>query len=328
MSRLTTLAIVSDIHYASASEQARGNDYEFRGIRNGLLKRFVSSYRYFIWQRQPLKQNYLLDQFLEQVSADHAVANGDYSCNTGFVGVSDDAACQSALECLGKLRAKFGPNLRTTFGDHELGKLSFFGGQGGMRLDSWRRARNELGLEPFWQMQLGRYMLLGVTSSLIALPVFEPDTLPAERTEWFQLRDRHLSEIKQAFSSIQSGQTVLLFCHDPTALPFLLNETDIRSKVQFIERTIIGHLHSNLIFWKSKLLAGMPRIGFLGHTTKRLSSALREARHWKPFKVLLCPALGGLELTKTAGYLTAELDLQNGSPARFRYRPLTRKKVE
>jgi hypothetical protein len=323
----STLAILSDIHYASAPEQARGNEYEIRGISNPLLKTFVSSYRYFIWQREPLKQNYLLDQFLSQVSADYAVANGDYSCNSGFVGVSDEAACQSAHECLEKLRAKFGTKLRATFGDHELGKLSFFGAQGGMRLASWRRARQELGLEPFWRMDAGRYVLLGVTSSLIALPVFEPDTLPEEREQWRQLRQEHLSEIKQTFSSIQRDQTILLFCHDPTALPFLWHEPEIRSKIPLIERTIIGHLHSNLIFWKSRLLAGMPRIGFLGHTTKRLSAALREARHWKPFKVLLCPALGGLELTKSAGYLMADVDLENGRPARFEYQALTRKKL-
>ena len=84
---------------------------------------------------------------------DYVIANGDYSCNTAFVGLSDDAACQSARECLGKLRQRFGARLRANYGDHELGKITLFGAHGGMRLASWRRAREELGLQPFWRLR-------------------------------------------------------------------------------------------------------------------------------------------------------------------------------
>src|SRR5438876_6450849 len=198
-----TLAIVSDIHYASAAEQARGNDYELRGIANPLLRIVVRLYRNFIWQREPLNRNYLLDRFLAQSHrCGYAIANGDYSCNSAFIGVSDDAACLSARECLERLRGKFGSHFRATFGDHELGKLSFFGGQGGMRLASWHRARSELGLEPLWRLDIGRYVLMGFVSSLVAMPVFEPDTLPAERPEWERLRQEHLAEILNAFSGL------------------------------------------------------------------------------------------------------------------------------
>src|SRR6266446_2707056 len=172
MSGTCKLGIVSDIHYASAAEQSRGNNYEWRDIANPALRVLVRLHRRFIWLRQPLKQNHLLDKFLEQADGlDYVIANGDYSCNSAFVGVADDAACQSARECLGKLREKFGPRFRATYGDHELGKLSFFGGQGGMRVASWHRARQDLGLEPFWRLEIGRFVLMGVTSSLIALPV-------------------------------------------------------------------------------------------------------------------------------------------------------------
>jgi hypothetical protein len=99
---------------------------------------------------------------------------------------------------------------------------------------------------------------------------------------------------------------VLLFCHDPTALPFLAKEEPIRRNFDRIERTIIGHLHSSLILFKSRLLTGMPVIRFLGQTPLRLSSALREARYWKPFKVLLCPSLAGIELLKDGGFYTAQ----------------------
>src|SRR6185369_2644879 len=139
-------------------------------------------------------------------------------------------------------------------------------------LASYRRAQQDLGLDPFWQMELGHFVLIGVTSSLIALPVYEPDTLWNERSEWTRLRAEHLATIGAAFSKIKSGQLILLFCHDPTALPFLWREPAVFEKLGQIEQTVIGHLHTNLILWKSRLLAGMPPIRFLGNSAKRMST--------------------------------------------------------
>ena len=325
MSESIRVAIVSDIHYAGVAEQARGNDYEFRGLANPFLRAFVRFHRRFFWLKDPLSQNYLLDRFITQAGkCDYAVANGDYSCNSAFVGLSDNAACQSASECLQKLRLTFGDRLYANFGDHELGKISFFGGRGGMHLASWRRALEELHLRPFWQFNIGNYVLMGVVSSLIALPVFEPDCLPQERAEWERLRQGHFSEVRNAFAALHSKQRILLFCHDPTALPFLWQDEAIRTRVPQIEQTIIGHLHSKLIWWKSRLLAGMPHITFLGHTAKRLSAALRKGHHWRPFHVRLCPALAGIQLLNDGGFLTADLDPEIRQPAQFRFHPLPR----
>ncbi|MCU0782521.1 MAG: hypothetical protein MUF81_00450 [Verrucomicrobia bacterium] len=320
-----TLAILSDIHYASAAEQARGDDYEYRHLRNPLLRSAFRAYRHVIWMRHPLRQNAQLDRFLAEVgSVDYAVANGDYSCNTGAVGLCDDTARQSAMECFGKLREKFGDRLRLNLGDHELGKLSVFGARGGMRLESWRRATGELGLQPFWRLELGHYVLLGVVSSLVALPFFIPDMLAEERVAWEELRKQHLAEIRAAFAALQPHQRVLLFCHDPTALPFLGRDETVRVRLPQIEHTIIGHLHSNLYLWKSKMLAGMPVIKFLGHSARRMSGALNEARHWRPFHVRLCPSLAGIELLKDGGYFTVELDAEAQRPARFTFHHLRR----
>ena len=323
--RTCTLGVLSDIHYAAAAEQARGHDYELRAVRSPLRRAFARFHRHYIWMRDPLLKGHLLDQFLERCGDfDYLVANGDYSCNSAFVGLSDDAACQSACECLGKLRRKFGPKLHATFGDHELGKLTTFGDNGGMRLASWRRAREEAGLEPFWRLDIGRYVVLGFVSTLVALPLFQPDMLPAEKPEWERLRAEHLAEIRRAFDALQPGQRVLLFCHDPTALPFLWREESVRAKLPQVEQTTIGHLHSNLVLWKGRLLAGMPPIRFLGHTVERLSTALSQARYWRPFHVRLCPALGGIEILKDGGYCTLEIDPEARQPARFRFHPIHR----
>jgi hypothetical protein len=325
MAQRYRLTIVSDIHYASAAEQARGDDYEISGIPNPLLRVAVRWYRYMIWLRRPLHQNHLLQRFLDQCGpCDYVIANGDYAVDTRYLGLSDDAAFQSARECLEKLREKFGTRLLLLFGDHELGKVSFFGGRGGMRLASWTRARQQLGLEPFWRLALGNYVLIGIVSSLLALPLFEPDTLPAERAEWARLRAEHVEQVRHAFAELKPSQRVLLFCHDPTALPFLGSEPEVQRRLGQIEQTIIGHLHSNLILWKSRWLAGMPKIHFMGHTARRLSGALRQARDWRPFKVRLCPALSGIQLRNDGGFISMELDSQASQPLRFHFHPLPR----
>ena len=320
-----TLGIVSDIHYAGAAEQARGSDYELREIRGSLKRGFARLYRRYVWMHQPLRQGYLLDRFLDQAGPfDHLVANGDYSVNTAFLGLSDDAAFDSARECLRKLRARFGDKLHANIGDHELGKLTLFSAGGGMRLASWRRAVNDLGLEAFWRLEIGRYVVIGFSSSLVELPVLGEEMLPAERSEWERLRADLVAKIRAAFEAVQTGQRILLFCHDPTALPFLLREEAVRAKLPQIEQTTVGHLHTNLILWKSRLLAGMPRIRCFGRAIHRFSSALNEARCWRQFHVRLCPALAGIELLKDGGYCTLELDLDAGRPARFLFHPIPR----
>lgn len=325
MSRRFTLAILSDIHYAGPAEQAEGDDYEHRVIENPLLRTALRFYRHFIWLRYPLRQNGQLDRFLAEVGpVDYAIANGDYACNTAAVGLSAESARQSTRACLGKLREQFGDRLRANFGDHELGKLRLLGTRGGLRLDSWHCGVSEFGLQPFWKLELGHYVLLGCASTLVALPVFAPDTLPEERPAWEKLREQHLAEIRDAFAGLQPHQRVLLFCHDPTALPFLWRDEVIRRKLPQVEQTIIGHLHSNLYLWQSRVLAGMPVINNCGHSLRRMSTALNEARHWRPFRVRLCPSLAGIELLNDGGYYTAELEADAKRPARFQFHRLRR----
>ena len=317
MQRTWKIGIISDIHYAGPREQARGDGYESMGL-GPVARALLRGYRRHFWLHQPLRKYYLLDRFLERADGfDCLIANGDYSCDSVFTGLSDDCAFESAQIALGKLRQKYGENFHANFGDHELGKLSVVGHRGGMRIASWHRAVNDLDLKPFWTRSFGAYTLMGIVSSLVALPVFEADVLPAERAEWESLRADHLAAIRDAFGGLPPGRKVILFCHDPTALPFLWREPAVRSHVDQIEQTIIGHLHSPLILWKSRVLSGMPILRFLGHSVQRFSTALREARHWKPFQVRLCPSLAGIELLKDGGYYSMELDDSGSVPARF-----------
>jgi hypothetical protein len=326
MSRRFTIAVLSDIHYAGPREQAEGDDYETRAIQNPLLRRALTFYRTRVWLRYPLRQNGQLDRFLATVPpVDYAVANGDYSCNTSAFGLSHDASMESARGCIEKLRAQFGDRLRLNFGDHELGKLRLMGTRGGLRLRSWERSIAELGLQPFWRLELGNYVLFNCVSTLVALPLFEPDMLPEERATWEQLRAQHLAELRAAFNALRSGQRVIFFCHDPTALAFLARDAAIQPRLAQVEQTIIGHLHSNLYLRLGKLLSGLPVIRGCGHSIRKMSAALNQARHWRPFNVRLCPSLAGIELLDDGGYLVAELEGDLHSPAKFEFHPLPRK---
>ena len=316
------LAIISDIHYAGDGEKAR-HDYPYVAIANPLRRFLTRQFRHWVWQRDPFAHNHLLDQFIAHSSgADLVVANGDYSCDSAGIGVMDEPAFQSASECLGKLRQGFGARLRAVIGDHEIGKMMMSAQRGGLRLQSFERAQSGLKLEPLWREEIGRYVLLGITSTVAALPVYEVEALPEERNDWRDLREEHLARIREAFAGLRSEQRVIMFCHDPTALPFLWREEKVRAKLEQVERTILGHLHSNLVFGLSRWLSGMPEISFLGHTPRRLSSALREARHWAAFNPLLCPSTAGTQLLKDGGYFTVDLDPEGREPARFEFQPL------
>ena len=307
MDRPHTILVLSDIHYGSDAERQRGN-YEVNAIPNRSQRVAVRLYRHFIWMRHPFAHNQMLDRFVQCAgNADLVVANGDYSCDSAFVGVSDDAACQSARECLGKLRSGLGDRLRTVIGDHELGKVALAGGQGGLRLESWHRSIGELALEPFWTHDIGPWTLVGVTSSLLALPIYEKEVLPGEWDEWQRLRAAHLDQIEAAFAALKPDRRVILFCHDPTALPFLAQSPAVQSRLPQIALTVIGHLHTRLVFWPSQILAGLPAVTWMGPSIRRYTSALSKAREWKPFNLQLCPALAGIELFKEGGYLRLTL---------------------
>jgi hypothetical protein len=304
---MTTLVVVSDIHHAGPAELAR-RGFESRSIPNPWQRFLARTYRHVLWMRDPLGHVGHLEAFLAAAGEpDWVVANGDFSVDSGFIGPADEAVFETIQDCVGRLRQRFGGRLHSTLGDHELGKLNLFGGAGGLRLASYHRSTTDLGLERFWTFEVGRYRLVGITSSLVALPVFEPEALPEERAGWEELRAAHLEEIRQTFGSLRPEERVLLFVHDPTALPFLAQEPEVRQRLGQIEHTIIGHLHSSFIFGTARWLAGMPRIGFLGNTVRRHSMALRRAREWKPFNPILCPSLTGIQLLKDGGFLRLEL---------------------
>jgi hypothetical protein len=317
MPQAANILIVSDIHYAGPAERGRGN-YELAVISNPFVRFLTVLYRRYIWLRDPFAHNHLLDNVVQfRGPVDWCIANGDYSCDSAFVGISDDPSLASAEECLARLRERFGTKFRAVPGDHEFGKISLAGGRGGLRFESWKRLEPRLQIDPFWTLRLGGYVLMGVTSSLVAFPTYEPEALVEERAQWNAVRDEHMARIREGFAGLKGSDRVILFCHDPTALPYLVEDPMIAPNLHRIERTIIGHLHTPLVLWQSKLLAGIPRINCLGNAVRRMSGALNRAKHWRQLRVLLCPSLSGSELLKDGGFYTARIDPSLAEAATF-----------
>ena len=326
------LTILSDVHWAGIAEAARAG-HESRVVQNPALRLAARLWRRWIWLAVPHAHNHRLPAMLARAgAADLVLANGDFTLDTAFVGVSDDAACASAAECLGHLRASAGTRLRTIIGDHELGKLSLFGGAGGLRRRSLERCESELGLARFWTEELpGRWLLMGVTSTLVAWPMFAPETPADEHAWWQEQHVAHRAQIAQAFADVRPEQRVLLCCHDPSALAFLHELPEVRARLGQIAATFIGHLHSPAIFAVARRMAGFPRIPWLGATARRYTTALSRAGCWGDFQLALCPSLAGLQCLKDGGWLSVELGA--GPPTIKRHRlpwdlPATEVKAE
>lgn len=318
------IVVLSDLHYACDAERARGST-ESKAIQQPTLRFCVWLFRRFLWVGAPMSQNHFLEHFFKETATDPAVdlvvANGDFTSDTRFIGVIDDPAFESARICIDKLRSAFGSKFQPVYGDHEIGKMSLFGGQGGPRIASWRRAKDELGIPPFWTRELGKYLIMGVTSTVIAQPVYQAEMLEEEVEEWTSIREQHLAEITQAINEMTSDQKLILFCHDPSALNHLIEDTSLSEKLHQVETTFIGHLHSPMILSAARMLAGIPTIHGLGNSVRRMSQALNAAKQWEDLKIRICPSINGIRLMRDGGYYTLELDPEAKSPVEYEFHP-------
>ncbi len=317
------LLVVSDIHYAEVGEQAR-REHEARAIGNPVLRWGAKAWRHWIWLRDPLAHNHRLGRLIRaNPSPDLVVANGDFSLDSGFIGVSDAAAYASAESALNELRAAYGDRLFTTMGDHELGKKSLFGGAGGLRFGSGERSINGLGIPPVWRHEIGRHVLVGAASTPLALPVFLPETLPEEQAGWREVAEETFAGLESVFRDLRPNQRVVLFVHDPSALPFLARRPEIARRLGQVACTVVGHLHTPAVFRLGSWLAGFPAVNFCGHTIRRYSRALREARWWREFRTVLCPSPTGIELLKDGGWLDLEIPEYGDAPLEIQRRHLS-----
>jgi hypothetical protein len=301
------LLVLSDVHRAGPIEQTR-RGFDSQAVGNPFLRGFQRVYRRYVWMHDPMAHNHLLEAIVRRVpDPEWVVANGDFTLDTGFVGVSEEGAYESASEALAILRLAYGKRLRCTLGDHDIGKKSFIGDAGGVRRRSLERCESDLGIPRLWHEDFPGWRWIGVTSTLAAWPVFRVETPEDEQAWWAEAHAAHLAAIDRLFAEANAlGLRTVLFCHDPTALPFLRELPGIAAALPEIGATVIGHLHTRLVLRVGRLLAGVPQVGWAGHSIRRYTAALNKARCWQDFRVSLCPSPTGVQLLKDGGYLKTE----------------------
>jgi hypothetical protein len=139
------IAIVSDIHYSCELERQR-YDFEKYGVPNPFFRFIAKLYRRFVWLKDPLNHYYKLDLFLKKVgNPDFAIALGDYTCDTAFIGIADELSLTSAKECLGKLQSNLAKTLKPLSATTNLVNKSLWR-YWSLRLASYNRLLLNLGL--------------------------------------------------------------------------------------------------------------------------------------------------------------------------------------
>lgn len=296
--------LFGDVHYAGPAETRRGLT-ETEMATSWAQKTLVHFYRNFLWLADPIGHAHQFPQLLDsmnQMRADEAVCLGDLSMDTAFVGLSDPASMESAAELVKLVRHKLDAPTTWLMGDHEIGKTSMIGKQGGPRIASFNRWTQELEFPAWWERSIHHWRLIGVCSTLAAFPVYETEFPQSELSAWKELYQSQLSWLQQCFDSIEPRERIILFCHDPSALGFLHALPEIQKKLSQIAVTWVGHMHTPLVEKAASIFSGVPPITQFGTSIRRFSTALQKAAAWKDFRMRLCPSPSGSELLRDGGY--------------------------
>jgi hypothetical protein len=200
-------------------------------------------------------------------------------------------------------------------GDHELGKTSIIGKQGGPRIASLERWKSDLQFPVQWDFSWHHWRMVGICSTLAAFPVYAPEVHPDELHSWESAREAHTAWIRDTFGSIAPDEKIVLFCHDPSALGYLAQIPEIRDRLDQIAVTWVGHMHSPLVEKAAGVFSGMPPIHWMGNSMRRFTVALEKARIWKKFNMKLCPSPSGSELLRDGGFYEMIL---HSDPDRFK----------
>jgi hypothetical protein len=247
---------------------------------------------------------------VEAYSPDWIIANGDYGGDVGGVGLSNTSTYESVASVVNVIRARFPDRCRFVFGDHDLGKYNTVLREGGIRLGSLELGEKTLGIPSFWHEIDEDIHLIGVNSSLFTLDLFLPEALTAEIPEWRRRRAEHIEHVSHAFDGLPDHARVLLFCHDPSALTALSQIPIVVERLDQIEMTVIGHLHSptllHLARWLPKAKGWRPKYP----VARIIAHGLEGARSWDMFNPVVCPSTFGTGHHVSGGLLFIEKNLR------------------
>ena len=307
------LAILSDLHVLGPGEQQETSEYiRTLGHEGTHLKRHVrrslNHLRNHFWHSHPEARTECFIEALQQVHAynpDWVVVNGDYAGDHVGVGLSDDHTFESTHHAVSLIRGVFPGRTIFNFGDHDVGKYNTLRRCGGIRLESLDRGE-QLGLQSFWQLEVGDYMLIGVNSSLITLELYLPEALEQEKTTWHALRLQHLDHIRKTFAKLPDNTKVVLFCHDPAAITWLNKIPEVRAVRDRIRCTVIGHLHSPFLLKWTQWMRHLPILKTTYPIARIVSQGATGAKTWTSYRPVVCPSTYGIGNHVSGGVLFIE----------------------
>jgi hypothetical protein len=308
------IAVLSDLHVLGLRETERsrriardlGAD---RAFAHRTLRRGLHRVRSRFWNRRADDREACFLRALDDLALLHPdwiIANGDYSGDTGGIGLSDPRVFESVARVVDLLRRSFPERCLFTFGDHELGKFSTELKRGGIRMASLRRGEDDLGIESFWHRTKDRLHLVGVNSTLLTLSLYLPEALEEEIPLWQEQRARHLENIRRAFSSIPPGDRILLFCHDPSALGDLAGIPEVQTRIGQIAQTVLGHLHYPGLLKITRWIGRLPILPRYP-VARIIAHGAKSAAAWSQFRPVVCPATFGLGPLLPGGFLHLDI---------------------
>ena len=327
------LAVLSDFHVLGPGELEK-SDQSYKQLGAGLdpVRRYwrkgLYRVRRRLWNTHPELREAAFLKAMDEVAdfnPEWIIANGDYGGDTGGVGLSDQHTFESAAGVVDLLRKRFAERIRFVFGDHELGKYSTVLRDGGIRLSSLELGEKKLGIPSFWHEIDDEIHLIGINSSLFTLDLFLPEALAEEIPEWQRRRAEHVAQVSHAFDGLPKDARVLLFCHDPSALAALSQVPVIVDRLNHVEMTVIGHLHSPSLLKLAKLVPSVrPKKWRPKYPVARIvAHGLEGVRSWKMFNPVVCPSTFGAGHHVHGGVLFIE---RNPSGKLVAYRRRVKKK--
>lgn len=305
------IAVISDLHVLGPLETERSRRITQdlavdRPFAHRAWSRGLQRVRRRLWNRRADERDACFHHALDEMALLHPdwiVANGDFSGDTGGVGLDDPHVFESVERVADLLRRTFPDRCLFVFGDHELGKHSTELKRGGIRLASLRRGEEDLGFHSFWHRVEDRVHLIGVNSSLLSLSLFLPEARPTEIPAWQERRARHLAEIREAFTRIPPADRILLFCHDPSALGELAGLPEVRDRIGQIARTVVGHLHIPALLPITRWIGRLPSHNPRYPVARIIAHGAKSSRTWDQFRPVVCPAAFGLGHVLRGGFL-------------------------
>ena len=141
-----------------------------------------------------------------------------------------------------------------------------------------------------------------MNSSLITLLSFEwADCDPDQLSSWYALREAHLEDLQACIQKFQKGNVCSSFCMTPR--PYLFCLPFLGSADVFPDWMALGWGISMLpVSLNSVIIFRYACDRLHGTAVHKMSQALHARHLWKPFKVHLVPAPGGVERCPQGGY--------------------------